>query len=300
MNGGQERTLGTYGVRLSHKVPHRGPSDAAGVPLYRVGAPVGDRYLPVMIAQFALGLFERFGLEGRSEDRDAFLVQAKWLELNAVNPGNGLAVWHHDFSLPKWNARAPWISAMAQGQGISVLLRAYQVTGDSKLLDVAQRAVRAFRLSIREGGVRSVDRSGRPFYEEVAVDPPGHILNGMVFALWGLWDFVHVTSDKVAQTDFETGVSSVEAALPEYDTGYWSRYSLLYPHQVASRFYHALHVNQLSRLHEMTGVETFRKVAHRWRGYEQSLVCSTRQRITYPYFRTRYLIERLHTFLRLS
>lgn len=296
---GAER-LGPYEESFLHKLAYGGPFDDRGVPLRRLGPPFGDQYAPVDIAQYALGLFERHGIEGRAEDRERFLALARWFADNAVDAAGGAKVWPYRYPLPKWNAWPPWISGMAQGEAISVLLRAGQMTGESRFGDLAADANRSFGRSVREGGVRATVGPGRWFFEEVAVEPSAHILNGMVYALWGILEFARATGASQAREEFEAGVEALASLLPAYDTGYWSRYSLLYPNQVASRFYHELHVRQLTSLHERTGNERLADHARRWSEYTRSPRCLARQAVAYRFTRTKYLLERWTTYSRLS
>ena len=48
-----------------------------------------------------------------------------------------------------------WVSAMAQGHGISMMVRAAQVTSDASYWTAAQRALTPFKKMTHEGGVRN-------------------------------------------------------------------------------------------------------------------------------------------------
>ena len=64
---------------------------------------------------------------------------------------------------------------------------------------------------------------------------------------------------------FET----MQASLADYDTGWWSRYSLWAGgRDLAKPFYHRIHVVQLEALGLLTGVPGFAAVASRWREYD--------------------------------
>jgi hypothetical protein len=91
-----------------------------------------------------------------------------------------------------------------------------------------------------------------------------------VFALWGLWD-AHVGLGEAACGHlFATSVACLRRRLDEYDTGWWTRYSL-YPHllpDLAKPFYHRLHYEQMEVLYRLTGFREFRDAARRWRRYD--------------------------------
>ena len=84
----------------------------------------------------------------------------------------GLSVWNHHFD---WEYRdtlkAPWYSALAQGQGISVLVRAYKESGEARYLEGARRAFASFQQPLDSGGVAFTDSAGDLWFEEYIVSP---------------------------------------------------------------------------------------------------------------------------------
>ena len=108
-------------------------------------------------------------------------------------------MWQHAFD---WEYRdllkAGWYSALSQGQGVSLLCRAHRDTGRDVYLEGARAAFRSLTLDMKDGGVKLDEGSDGAWLEEAIVDPPTHILNGF---LWALWDPEHRTwHDKVAQS----------------------------------------------------------------------------------------------------
>ncbi len=57
--------------------------------------------------------------------------------------------------------RPPWISAMAQGEGASLLVRVFQETGDERYAEAAQSALLPLDVDAVDGGARAV-LDGRP------------------------------------------------------------------------------------------------------------------------------------------
>jgi hypothetical protein len=190
-----------------------------------------------------------------------------------------LAVWNHHFN---WEYRdtlkAPWYSALAQGQGISLLVRAHKESGDARYLDAARQAFASFQQPIDKGGVAFTDESGDLWFEEYIVSPPTHILNGFIWALWGVYDYFLATRDSSAQELFSRGVRTLLHNLDRYDLGFWSLYEQSGTRlpMVASRFYHQLHIVQLRVMHRLTGEEAFARVADRWENYARSRTKRTR------------------------
>ena len=144
---------------------------------------------------------------------------------------------------------AGWVSAMAQGEAASLLVRAAHDTDDRRLADAASCAVQPLLVERSPLVVATPDG---PVLQEYPTTPPAHVLNGWVFALWGLYDVGLSANDARCTAAFELGVDSLAARLAYYRTAYcWSRYDL-YPHHplanVASPYYHRLHVALLRAL----------------------------------------------------
>jgi heparosan-N-sulfate-glucuronate 5-epimerase len=104
--------------------------------------------------------------------------------------------------------------------------------------------------------------------EEYPTTPPSHVLNGWVFALWGLYDVAHSQpGDGAAGELFARSTETLVARLPTYEIfGGWSRYDV-FPHpliNVASPFYHSLHVAQLFALSQLHPDDRLSAAARRW------------------------------------
>ena len=64
----------------------------------------------------------------------------------------------------------------------------------------------AMRLPSGEGGVQA-RLGGGPWPEEYPTDPPSYVLNGGIFALWGMYDVGAGLGDEDAARDFEQGAT---------------------------------------------------------------------------------------------
>jgi hypothetical protein len=208
---------------------------------------------PVTMVQLGLGGWQL----ARDDERWLPVVEfvARWVESELDDRGRiaFLFAMPHTFRL-----EPPWYCALAQGEAASLLVRAAHALDDLSLLDAAARAVEPL---LDEGSELVSPTPEGPVLEEYPTEPPAHVLNGWIFALWGLYDVAaQLGADGSesrrmvagrARTRFETSVSALAAHLPEYDVGFdWSRYDLM-PRRipnVASPFYHRLHVEQLRAL----------------------------------------------------
>ncbi len=266
------KEVGQYYMKFLEKADYPGPFDEQGIPMLDYRGNVGKQYNPIAIAQYGLGNYNLFCQKKDEHYLDEFLKISYWLADNLRENTFGILVWMHDFD---WEYReilkAPWYSALAQGQGISVLVRAYKETKNEKYLDAAKRAFLSFEKNMDEGGVNFIDDKGNIWFEEVIVSPPTHILNGFIWALWGVYDYYLVTGDEIAEKLFSRGVKTLETDIDEFDMGFWSLYELSGTKlkMVASRFYHNLHIVQLEVMYRLTGKDVFRKYADKWENYQK-------------------------------
>ena len=265
--------LGEYYMTFAGKADYAGPYDAAGIPLLDYRGRIGLQYNPIAIAHHALGNYNLFRRTGDATPRQKFFLMAEWLRSHLERNRFGLSVWNHHFDWEyRDTLRKPWHSALAQGQGISVLVRAHEESGDLHYLEAAQLALTSFFKPLAEGGVAFTDDNGDLWFEEYVVSPPTHILNGFIWAAWGVYDYFIATRDQSAQELFARAVRTLLRNLDRYDLGFWSLYEQSGTRlpMVASPFYHQLHIVQLRVMYRLTGEEKFARVADRWETYGRS------------------------------
>jgi hypothetical protein len=217
---------------------------------------------PAALAQLGLGWFERSFL-GEPVARAPIDRVAALLRQRATPLGAG-AGWAYSVTVSKYGLEPPWYSAMAQAQIASFFVRLYLLGGRGHDAELALAAVDGIR-----GGVPPLiaATSFGPSLEEAPQTLPSRILNGWIYALWGLWDVRVGLGDAAAGELFDASTRALAALLPEYDLGWWSRYSLVpgrRDQDVAKPFYHRLHVVQLDAMHRLTGLDVFADYSARW------------------------------------
>jgi hypothetical protein len=292
-----EQRLGSYYMSFRRKALYAGPFDAQGIPVLDYRGTIGRQYNPIAIAQYALGNYNLHdcqkkwtasvrcvgtSTQGRDElgavhapeqrelGRRRFLQAAGWLLDNLERNAQGRRVWNHHFD---WEYRtplkAPWYSALAQGQGLSVLVRAHRATGDEAYMAAARMVFDTFLHSTEQGGVACRDESGNLWFEEAIVSPPTHILNGFIWAAWGIHDYWLHTQERQALDLFNAATATLRNALGRFDCGYWSLYEQSGTRlpMLASPFYHRLHITQLQVMYALTQDPFFLEHAGRWSKY---------------------------------
>ena len=283
--------LGEYYMPFAAKADYPGQYDSAGIPLLNYHGTIGLQYNPIAIAQYGLGNDNLLQRTGDPDRRRKFLTAAGWLVDNLEKNPAGLWVWNHHFD---WEyrtlLRAPWYSALAQGQGISVLVRAHRETDDLAYLKAAERAFETFLKTTEQGGITHVDGEGFTWFEEVILDPPTHILNGFIWASWGVYDYYLHTGSREAESLFFEAVRTLKDNLHSFDTGFWSLYeqSGTRMRMLASPFYHHLHIKQLQVMHKLTGDSVFFDYAGQWELYRHSQVKRVRALVYKVFFKLLY------------
>lgn len=244
--------------------------DARGIPLNQYAG--GWFYNPVSVSQYGLRHYGRW-LKGRQRaDRARALRAGEWLVTNQNRDGR----WLYRFTYtvgkmgfyPGVTLVAPWSSAMAQGQGMSLLVRTWRLTRDRDHLRAARRAVRPLAVPVQRGGLQR-SLAGGPFFEEYPTTPPSYVLNGFMFTVIGLWD-LSPWSREAAEL-YEGGRGTLIRALPLYDQGQnrLSAYHLGFRTAGqpvhGSPGYHWVHREQLRALNAIDAHPRLADFVKRWR-----------------------------------
>ena len=254
-----------YGIdsgssRFKGRFPNNFVLDREGVP--RVRYRFGTFYNPAVVARYGLAIASAYIADPRFHtERDLQRVRtiANWLVRNQDSSGRWL--FRFALTLPSMRTRvnAPWVSAMAQGMAMSLLTRAYRLTGDTRYLTAAERALAPFARETRHGGVVT-SFAGRPWYEEYPSVRPTHVLNGFMFALIGLYDECSWVPRACRLLD--VGMRSLRLRIRYFDRPGGSFY---YPQAIpVGRDYHRLHVALLTALTSVRRVPALDAVRRRW------------------------------------
>jgi hypothetical protein len=257
-----------------------GPSmkmDSAGIPTVKYG----DKfyYNPVTVAQYALAEYCR-----PSGVSSKFIPAADYLA-GMMGPDGA---FRYQFEFERYATgemyHPGWISGMAQGQAISVFVRAYHLTKQHKYLDAARKALDFMLLPADKGGpMTTLERfppepSKLPFIMEYPQSPPVYTLNGYMFSMLGLYDYAAVSKDKKTKRVAARLLVTLKTLLPYYDMGSFSAYDLSYitipvgrdgkrsrPHIAPA--YHAVHLRLLWALYKVTSDPALKETAERWTSY---------------------------------
>jgi len=247
--------LNGYFNDLTGKTKWKGQTDPSGLPVSTLSNGKSVHF-PILLCQKALGHWDLWLLHGRSEDQEQFLKLAGWLKRTQDSMG-GWDTWG-----PMGQPPAYRYSAMTQGQAISVMARAYTMTPAEGFQNACTAAMELMKRPVREGGVCWYE-AGNVFLEEFPAFGRDTVLNGWLFALFGVYDYQLAFSDKAGTEFFRSTCDSLTGSLSAFDRGYWSLYSCG-SKRLASPFYHSLHLSQLEALRQITDSPSVRIAFDSW------------------------------------
>lgn len=215
-------------------------------------------YFPVAIFQYGLGAYDLYLQTGNRQYKEKFLQCIEWTLDNQEPTG----AWNNFFfSYPEH----PY-GAMAQGEAASLLLRGYTELGDQRCLDAAKRAIDFMLTSLADGGTAIADGKSLVLLEYTHLPA---VMNGWIFAWWGLYDYVLTTHDSGKyRQNLELSLQSLEQQLGKFTKSYWSMYDL--GGRIASPFYHHLHIAQMQAMHRLTEHQIFDDYAQQWQCNENN------------------------------
>lgn len=233
-----------YICDLSPKSYWTGQPDTRGVPrnLLNDGEPV---YFSIGIIQKLLGNLELKQSITGSEN----LIE--WI-CNSIDHNDCIPTWAH-----ARDRTTSIYSAMAQGQALSALIRVHNCSPSAMTSSSIDRLCNGFINGNKHGLILNSQMG--PKLIETPDIKKSVILNGWIYALWGLREAAVKTkrSDILNLAD-DTTNCLVDSLIDFYDDR-WSYYDD--KGRIASPFYHRLHITQLSALYKMTGIPQFKNVS---------------------------------------
>ncbi len=240
--------------------------DKKGIPYVKYGKisgkHIGKQRNPVAVSQYALMYYENFKEKKNNEQKKYLLNCADWILENGVKNIDSIFL-EYNFPWPKYNLEKPWRSGMAQGQSIQALVKAHEVSKETKYLNFAKLLLNAFYIEVKDGGVTYKNNEGW-WYEEFASKngPNSKVLNGMIFAMLGIYEYYKYTNDENAKLLFEKGRDALIKELPKFDNKGFSNYDLL---GNLSRHYHQVHIDLLEKLYSITKDKIFMEYCEKWK-----------------------------------
>lgn len=277
--------------------------DDRGIPMVKYED--GFYYNPVTIGQRALGYFNRYLETGDASDREQFLYLSDYLI--EIQKEDGSYRYEMAFALKPTMVLSPgFVSGMAQGEILSVFIRAYNVSNDTKYLDAGYKALefllkdadddpyagcRRSLSDFAEGHPELEPYAGLRMPEEFVTSPTSYILNGNMIAMVGLYDWYEGAPEEYgaeeAKEAFYEAISAMKVVLPYYDYYGYTGYDLLQFYtdcyvNLGSLYAHRLYIEHLHVFYMITGDEELRYWRDVFLSYEKDDFWRQFDTIYYP------------------
>lgn len=279
-----------WSYQLDRPDEYFAPFDKNGIPLREIPGAIPITYLPSRIAAYGLANWNR--AQNDAQARHRFLACANWFARQTDS------AFRHDF--PLVTMPSGWLSCIAQGEGISVLVRAHRMTGAPHYADCANEAANWLDLSVAEGGLLDLLPDGRPFLEEYPCSQYRHVLNGCLYALVGLSDLVRSSLNQTARPEelLNAVMDAVETHIDRWDLSGWTTYDYQFeteqmagqpanPNTLTYQTLHWILLEYLGRVHNRSAMVDR---AAQWRNASESLlaritalICKVRFRLHHGY-----------------
>lgn len=211
----------------------------------------------VGIFQYGLGAYDLFLQSGEEKYLKKFFQCVEWCVAQQMKSG---ALDNFSFRYPQ----NPY-GAMCQGEAASLLVRAFVETRDKKYVEAAKKSIDFMLIPVENGGTTRYAEDDVILLEYTHLSA---VLNGWVFAAFGLYDLAIISGDEKYKGIFEKTVNTMSKYLEKFDNGYWSLYSL--DGKITSPFYHNLHIAQMHALHLATKKDIFKDYEEKWIRYKKS------------------------------
>jgi hypothetical protein len=197
-------------------------------------------------------------------------LQARWL-INFKQVYSGAwfypYLWDHTLAASATKKaivlKKPWYSAMAQGEALSLFVRLYETTKQPEFKEAADKTFASLIIA---------PQAGRPwatwnyydylwFEETTFGNATGdRILNGHMFATFGVYDYWAMTQDRRARELLRASLATALTYGGRLRNVNWRSYYDDYRRGDANG-YHFTHTSQLRYLAEMTGDQRFNRAA---------------------------------------
>ncbi len=236
-------------------------TDADGVLKWRdPHNPASDKLWdhPVAQAQYAL-----MALNSYRRTQDAiYLTHAtanaqRLIDTRVEHAGAWFFPYGFDWSFWGTTVYGPWYSARAQGQALSAFVRLFEATGDIAWRNAADHAFQSLLNApvANQPFASWVDPQRNLWLEEYPqpnIVSSEKVLNGHVFAAFGLHDYWRLTRDPRAAQLYDGAVTTVQNTdLAVFRNRNWASFYSIRHMQVNTN-YHQVHIQELLDLYQQT------------------------------------------------
>ncbi|WP_326650391.1 D-glucuronyl C5-epimerase family protein [Streptomyces sp. NBC_01750] len=246
--------------------------DSKGVVQYRPNKTAAGYDQPVTQIQFGLGCITSYRTEKDAARKALFLKRAKAQADRLIEKRvEARGAWYFPYPFNFTHAahsgityKAPWYSGMAQGEAISLFTQLSQLDGLTEQERTLYKAAAdgAFASLLRADDAKpwavNKDKNGYLWIQEYPINAPGtsdYTYNGMIFAMFGIWDYFQATGNPLAEQLYDGSLTTIRDHFPRLRNTRWFSY-YCDTHRIPAPTYHQHHINLLRQLHWQTGSPT--------------------------------------------
>lgn len=182
-------------------------------------------YHPVNSAWWMNQMLSSYRATGDRRYLDPVVNTARYLIRYSVSDRNG--TWFkYDFDYThgkNFTLKAGWVSGMAQGMMLSTFVNLYDATRDPYWKKWADRTFTTFKAPKSTTSpwftyVEKVDGREFVYFEEYPApdDQISHVVNGNIYAMYGLYDYYRLTGNDEASSLFNAAATSLRDVFPLY------------------------------------------------------------------------------------
>ncbi|MFV0127252.1 D-glucuronyl C5-epimerase family protein [Streptomyces sp. HMX112] len=228
---------------------------------------------PVGQIQFGLGCVSSYRTETDPARKRLFLKRAKDQANRLISKRvQARGAWYFPYPWDYTHSehsgvayKAPWYSGMAQGEAISLFAQLAMLDGitEQERTLYTTAANGAFSSLLRADNafpwVMNKDRSGYLWIQEYPFKTPGtgdYTYNGMIFAMFGLWDYYQLTGNDLAAKLYDGACTTMARYFSLLRNPRWfSHYCQT--HRIPAPTYHHHHITLWQQLHWHTDSAVF-------------------------------------------
>lgn len=241
--------------------------DDTGLALYRSLATGEIVDHPIVNAQYAESALLEWEHTGDQTWLDRAVRNATELvNLHVERDGAWWFQYNWDWTYFDRTLTAPWWSGMAQGEALTVFSRLAKIQPENPVWRQAADATFASFLQRPAGDgtpwATHID-TGHLWFEEYAGNqPPLNVLNGHVFAIFGLYEYYALTGDGTAAAYIDGGATTILDNMPLFRAEggisyYCAQLNYCHSSNWQNGDYHPIHISQLRALARITGDSRF-------------------------------------------
>ncbi len=205
---------------------------------------------PLAPFNYALYLYNRWSRKKNNEDKHTFFEMIELANNLGENTDDGI-VYPYRFPYPKYGLEEGWFSGICQAMACSCYLRAYNITKDSKYLNIAKSSL---EFCFNNKSLKIETQNGDPWIEEYPSSPSSYVLNGFIFVI--------IATVEAEQMGLKFSISSKALIQSLFKNMHQYRYKnqLLYGLKYelfSSIAYRKLHNGQMIHLEKLTSFKGF-------------------------------------------